>query len=95
MMLRELRDWAKRRFSPSEPPTREQGQAAAQDARESRARMVTGLQAEVRGLQQEITDLTGNVDSGGGSDAHRADLALLEKKLEQKQKELAKFQGRI
>ena len=66
-MRRQLREWASRRFSQSAPPTFNQAQASVQDQRESRARLVTDLQAQVRRLQQDITDLTGgqNTDTEG------------------------------
>ena len=97
-MLKELLDWAKKRLSPGEPPTREEAQDAAQEKRETRALSVTTLQAEVRHLQQEITDLTA-VQSSGNENADRqvdqTKLALLEKQLEQKQQALSRLQGRI
>ena len=99
MMLRTLRDWAKRRFPPSAPPTRGQAQHAAQEAREDRAQLVVDLQAQVRRVQQQITDLTGDLDNTLEGDARRAtisaQLARFEDELEQKQRELARYQGRI
>lgn len=98
MMLRELRDWVKSRFSPSAPPTREQVQDAAQEKRENRARSVTDLQAEVRRLQQAITDLTGAQESGTEGPERQTDrdkLDALEKQLEKKQQELGRLQGRV
>ena len=97
-MLRQLRDWANRRFSPPDPPTREQAQAAAQEARDDRAGLVTDLQAQVRSLQQEISDLTAAVDGGAGGKDRLDDVARLvelEKALAQKQRDLARFQARI
>ncbi len=97
-MLRQLRDWANRRFSPPDPPTREQAQATAQEARDDRAGLVTDLQAQVRRLQQEITDLTAVVDRGSDGKDRQGDAARLvelEKALAQKQRELARFQARI
>lgn len=99
MMLRTLRRWAKYWFSPSVPPTRGQAQQAAQEAREDRAQLLVDLQAQVRRLQQQITDLTGDVASTPAGDARHvtmtAQLARFEDELEQKQRELARYQGRI
>ena len=97
-MLRQLREWASRRFSQSAPPTVNQTQASAQDQRESRARLVTDLQAQVRRLQQDITDLTAGQNTGTEGDRGQVDqdkLAALEKELGQKQQELGRLQGRI
>ena len=97
-MLRQLRDWANRRYSPPAPPTREQAQATAQEARDDRAGLVTDLQAQVRSLQQEITDLTSIVERGAGGKDHQGDVARLvelEKALAQKQRELSRYQARI
>ncbi len=97
-MLQRLRDWAKRRFSPPAPPTREHAQEAAQEARDDRARLVIDLQAQVRSLQQDIANLTAVVESGAGGQERLDDvarLAELEKALAQKQRELARFQARI
>ncbi len=98
-MLRTLRRWAKYWFTPSVPPTRDQAQHAAQEAREDRAQLLVDLQAQVRHLQQQITDLTHEVDTTPKGDARRttltAQLARLEDELERKQRELARYQGRI
>ncbi len=97
-MLRQLRDWATRRFSPPDPPTREQAQATAQAARDDRAELVTDLQGQVRRLQQDITDLTDVVDRGPDGTDRQGDVARLvelEKALAQKQRDLARFQARI
>ncbi len=97
-MLRQLRDWASRRFSQSEPPTVTQVQESAQDKRESRARLVTDLQAQVRRLQQDITDLTATQKDGTDGEkgqVNQARLAALETELGQKQQELSRLQGRI
>ena len=97
-MLRQLRDWVTSRFSPPDPPTREQAQATAQEARDDRAGLVTDLQAQVRSLQQEITDRTAVVDGDPGGKDRLDDVARLvelEKELAEKQRELARFQARI
>ncbi len=98
MRLRELRDWARARFSQGSPQTQGEVHAAAQEARETRADHVVALQAEVRKLQQDITDLSGSPDGGTEGRESTADpsrLAVLEKELEEKQRELAQFQGRV
>ncbi len=97
-MLRALLDWAKSQVSRSAPPTREQAQDAAQEKREDRASLVTSLQAEVRSLQQAITDLTSGQESGIEDPkplADRRKLDALERQLEQKQQELGRLQGRV
>ncbi len=98
-MLRILRRWAKYWFSPRAAPTREQIQQAAQEARVDRAQLLVDLQAQVRRLQQQITDLTDEVASAPEGDARRApmtaQLARFEDELEQTQRKLARYQGRI
>ena len=98
-MLRTLRRWATYWFSPRVPPTRGQAQHAAQEAREDRAQLLVDLQAQVRRLQQQITDLSDEVVNTPEGDARRAtmtaQLARFEDELEQKQRELARYQGRI
>lgn len=98
MMLQKLRDWAKNRSASNAPMTTQQAQDAAQENRESRASYVTDLQAQVRSLQQEITNLAAAPEDGIGSKGPQGDqdqLAVLEQELEEKQRELARFQGRI
>ena len=84
---------------PSAPATREQAQHAVQQAREDRSQLLVDLQAQVRRLQQQITDLIDDVDTTPEGDARRAtmtaQLARFEDELEQKQRELARYQGRI
>ena len=98
-MLRILRRWVKYWFTPSVPPTRAHAQQVAQEAREDRAELLVDLQAQVRRLQQQITDLTDEVASAPAGDARRAtmtaQLARLEDELEQTQRKLARYQGRI
>ncbi len=97
-MLRQLQNWASRRFSRSAPPTVNQAQESAQDKRERRARLVTTLQAQVRRLQQDITDLTADQNNGTEGDKGQVNqdrLAALETELGQKQQELARLQGGI
>jgi hypothetical protein len=66
-MLQKLRDWAKNRSASNAPMTTQQVQDAAQENRESRASYVTDLQAQVRSLQQQITDLAAAPEDGIGS----------------------------
>ena len=100
-MLSQLRDWVKSRLASSASPSTPRAQRTAQEAREDRAHSVTTLQLEVRRLQQEITDVSSTLEgkaSGASGEAHRAGeakLASLHSALEQKQREVAKFQARI
>ena len=97
-MLTNLRGWVTRLVSPGATPNRVQGPEAAQKARERRATLVVELQAEVRQLQQDITDLHSAWDSGTDQSEREvatARLHELEKALGHKQEELAKLQGRI
>ena len=97
-MLRQLQNCASRRFSRSAPPTVNQAQESAQDKRESRAKLVTDLQAQVRRLQQDITDLTAiqnDGTEGKKGQVSQAKLAAHETELSQKQQELSRLQGRI
>ena len=83
-MVRQLRAWANSRFSRSGPPTVTQVQESARDKRESRARLVTDLQAQVRRLQQDITDLTAiqkDGTEGENGQVTQARLAALETEL--------------
>jgi uncharacterized small protein (DUF1192 family) len=59
---------------------------------------VTDLQAQVRHLQQRITDLTAEEAKGGQGnslESKRQTLAELEEQLATTQAELARYQGRI
>lgn len=70
----------------------------AQRTREDRADAVLALRQDVRGLQQEITDLSQPEESGSLTTEQPADtarLASLQRRLEQKQAELARYQARI
>ena len=98
MMLRDVLDWAKNRLSPSVALTREQSQGTAQEARETRATLITGLQAEVRKIQQSITDLSGLLGTGTDGPERQTNvsrLTALEHDLGEKQRELSRYQGRI
>lgn len=97
-MLNNLRSWARARVRSNRPETPQQAEQSARVKREARAHTVTDLQAHVRALQQQITDLTAEVERGGGStspDAVRTRLAELEEQLAKTQAELARYQGRI
>jgi hypothetical protein len=87
MMLRDVWDRIKRTFSPRRPPTVEQAESMASEARQSRADYLVSLRQEIRRLQQEITDT-----SAGAADDR---LTSLYKELEQRQAELARYQGRV
>ena len=70
----------------------------AQLAREDRASVVLTLRQDVRGLQQEITDLSRAGESTGDATetpTDTAQLASLQRRLGQKQAELARYQARI
>lgn len=97
-MLHKLRDWVKGRSSSNTPLTPQQAQHAAQEKREGRAQHVTDLQAQVRSLQQQITDLTNGMESDNEDKGRQVDpdrLAELQDQLEDKQRELAELQGRV
>ena len=87
MLLREMWDRLKRTVSMRAPRTAEQFEATASGVRQSRADYVASLRQEIRRLQQEITD-----SSDGTADDR---LASLYKDLEQRQAELARYQGRV
>jgi peptidoglycan hydrolase CwlO-like protein len=84
-----IRDWLSRRSSGSTSATTVQTQDPDRAARTTRADNVTELQAKVSRLQQEILALS---NTAGGSTAQ---MAALERDLNQAQRELAKYQGRI
>jgi hypothetical protein len=97
-MVKDLRRWAKNRFSSIKRGAPQQAQHSAQVKRDTRASYVTELQVQVRSLQQQITDLTADVESGAASTNIRADrdrLVVLEQQLSETQQELARYQGRI
>ena len=96
-MLEQLRSWAKSRVGSIRRETPQQTRDSARVKREARAHTVTDLQAQVRTLQQQITDLTAAVESGDGAnpDVNRKQLARLEDQLAKTQAELARYQGRI
>lgn len=97
-MLKNLRSWITARLSRGEQPNQAPGRESMRDGLESRASLVLVLQAEVRKLQQDISDLNSAWESGADqSDREDATARLrsIEKALEQKQEELSKIQGRI
>jgi hypothetical protein len=97
-MLEHFRSWAKARVVSMRRGTPQQIQHSARLKREARAHTVTDLQARVRLLQQQITDITAAVERGGESssfDAERKTLVELEEQLATSQAELARYQGRI
>lgn len=92
MNLSDVRNRVKTIFRSS--PTIER----AQQTREDRASAVLTLRQDVRGLQQEITDLSQPEERGSADTEQPADtaqLASLQRRLEQKQAELGKYQARI
>jgi peptidoglycan hydrolase CwlO-like protein len=84
-----IRDWLSRRSSRSTSASTAKTQDSDRAARTTRADHVTELQAKVSRLQQDILALS---NSAGSSTAQ---MAALERELDQAQRELAKYQGRI
>jgi hypothetical protein len=93
-----IRAWLKRLSPGSTSSNTAQTQDPGQSARTTRAEHVTELQAKVSSLQQEILALS---NAAGGSTAGdtrgggNAQMAALERQLDEAQRELAKYQGRI
>ena len=97
-MLRGLRDRVARVFTPTAPPTPEQAERAAGQARHDRAGTIDNLRGEIRRLQQDIKDVSDALASGPPGDDRTADegrLASLHRRLEEKQRELAGLQARV
>lgn len=84
-----IRDWLSRRSSGPTSAHTVQTQDAARAARKTRADHVADLHAHVSRLQQEILALS---NAAGTS---KAQMAALERELDEAQRELAKYQGRI
>jgi peptidoglycan hydrolase CwlO-like protein len=84
-----IRAWLSRLSFGSTSANTVQTQDSDQVARNNGAYHVTELQAKVCRLQQEILALS---DALGGSNAQ---MAALERQLDEAQRELAKYQGRI
>ncbi len=93
-----IRDWLGRFSSGSRSSNTSRQSGSDSDSRKTRADHVTELHENVSRIQQEILALSntaeGQTDSGsrGGSSARMADL---ERELDEAQRELAKYQGRI
>jgi hypothetical protein len=93
-----IRAWLSRLSFGSTSASTVQTQDSDQVARNTRADHVTELQAKVSRLQQEILALSNAAggptagDTRGGSNAQ---MAALERQLDEAQRELAKYQGRI
>jgi hypothetical protein len=93
-----IRTWFSRLSSGSTSANTAQTQDSGQAARKTRADHVIELQALVSRLQQEILTLSNAAggptagDTRGGSNAQ---MAALERQLDEAQRELAKYQGRI
>ena len=97
-MLRGLRGWVARAFAAQAPPTPEQAERAAAQARQDRAGTIGDLRGEIRRLQHEIKDVSDALDGGPTGDArtaHEARLASLHRRLEERQRELARLQARV
>ena len=93
-----IRAWLSRFSSGSSSANTAKTQDPGRSARETRADHVVELQAHVSQLQQEIIALSNAAESQsdgnarGGSDSK---MAALERQLEEAQRELSKYQGRI
>jgi hypothetical protein len=97
-MLRGLRHWVDRIFVTKAPPTPEQAQQAAEQARQDRAGSIDDLRRDVRRLQQDIKDVSDSLASGiTGAErtALEGRLASFQGELEQKQRELGRLQARV
>lgn len=100
MNLKDLQTWAKRftSSSSSSAPKESRTHRSAEQTRNDRASSVVELRKDVRALQQEISDLIDAQESGGvttGNSSHEAQMATLQRRLAEKQTELAKFQARV
>lgn len=96
-MVGKIREWVSSLFAGLRPQTEAQVRATDQNVRQKRADMVAGLHADVSRLQQEILQLSNAAGPGGegGDGPNDARIADLAKDLSAKQRELAKYQGRI
>jgi hypothetical protein len=93
-----IRAWLKRLSPGSTSSNTAQTQDPGQSARTTRAEHVTELQAKVSSLQQEILALSnaaGDSTAGDIRGGSNAQMAALERQLDEAQRELAKYQGRI
>ena|SRR5665811_414028 len=97
-MLEDIRNRIARVFRSNTPRTEEQSRTTANQTRQDRAASVTGLQQDVRRLQQEISELSGNEEStldSAGASVDSEQMAALHRQLTQKQQELDKYQARV
>jgi len=92
-MFSEMGNRIRRYFSGPKVAWPRREEATATQARQDRADTMRRLQHEVRRLQQEITDLSDASGAAAPADAER--LTALYQELEQRQVELARYQGRI
>jgi hypothetical protein len=96
--MERIREWLNRLSPGSTPANATQTQDSDRAARNTRADHVTELQAKVSRLQQDILALSNaaggpsTVNTYGSSDAR---MATLERELDEAQRELARYQGRI
>ena len=84
-----IRAWLSRFSSGSTSSNTLKTQDSDRAARETRADQVVELQARVSRLQQDIVALS------NASGTSKAQMAALERELDEAQRELAKYQGRI
>jgi hypothetical protein len=97
-MLRGLRSWIERALARQAPPTPEQAQRTAGQARHDRADTLVALRVEIRRLQQDIKDASDALErdpAGGARADHEGRLAALSRELDRKQRELAGLQARV
>ena len=96
-MLRGLRRWATRTVSDPQP-TPADAQRTAALARHDRADTIAELRGAVRRLQQEIKDASDELEGcpeGEMRTGREERLAAIERRLDQAQRELARYQARV
>jgi hypothetical protein len=98
MNLKELQNWVKRFARSSPSPGDNQTHRSAEQTRDDRTNSVVELRKDVRALQQEISDLVDAQERGGLATRNvspEAQMASLQRRLAEKQSQLAKFQARV
>jgi hypothetical protein len=100
MNLKNLQTWVKRFTSvgSNAAPNESRTPRSPEQTRTDRASSVVELRKDVRTLQQEISDLIDAKERGDvatGSTGHAAQMAALQRRLAEKQTELAKYQARV
>lgn len=98
MNLKNLQTWVKRFTGSSSEQNESRTSRSPEQTRTDRASSVVDLRKDVRALQQEISDLIDAKERGDvttGNTAHEAQMATLQRRLAEKQTELAKYQARV